>query len=93
MNKKIGKIWRIKAPGENHKVKALSASLGNQFEPLANVLVQRKLKTLEEIKNWIPGFSITKCDPMQHTYQTDIPKVMDCQKRVLIRLLKKELVS
>ena len=45
MNKKNGRIWRIKAPGENHEVKALSASLGNQFEPLANVLVQRNLKT------------------------------------------------
>lgn len=86
MNKKIGRIWRIKAPGENHEVKALSASLGNEFEPLANVLVQRNLKTLEEIKNWIPGFSISKCDPMQ------LKDMKVATKRLKLALEKKEKV-
>ena len=41
---------------------------------------------LEEIKNWIPGFSITKCDPMQ------LKDMKVATKRLKLALEKKEKV-
>lgn len=65
MTNKIQKKWRLKPQADPIQVKRMISIIGEKYSPLAEVLVQRNLNTLEDINNWIPGVSIRSIDPMQ----------------------------
>ena len=65
MTNKLQKKWCLKPQADPIQVKRMKSIIGEKYSPLAEVLVQRNLNTIEDIKNWIPGISIGSVDPMK----------------------------
>ena len=65
MTNKLQKKWRLKPQADPIQVKRMKSIIGEKYSPLAEVLVQRNLNTIEDINNWIPGVSIGSIEPME----------------------------